>query len=98
VVIEDGSVNPTSRASQTAPVVVQEILGTYLRREQGLTKSFLQLRVEALRSADDGAMDDLVKHLESRELAQGFEIEVLICPLRHGCMTFGSGVRARDKS
>lgn len=58
---------------------LQEILGTYLRREQGLMKSFLQLRVEALRSADDGALDHLVKHLESRELGKGFEVEVFFC-------------------
>lgn len=56
---------------------LQEILGTYLRREQGLMKSFLQLRVEALRSVEDDALEHLVKHLESRELSQGFEVEVL---------------------
>lgn len=67
-------------------MILQDILGTYLRREQGLMKSFLQLRVEALRSVEDDALDQLVKHLESRELAQGFEVEVLPCQsLAHGC-------------
>lgn len=71
-----GDRNSQEQARHTQ-AALQEVLGTYLRREQGLMKSFLQLRVESLRAVDDDSLDHLVKHLESRELAQGFEIEVV---------------------
>jgi hypothetical protein len=56
----------------------QAILGTYLLKQQGLTKSFLRICVEALRTVGDADLDEVSKHLEHREISKGFEVEVRV--------------------
>lgn len=62
---------------------VQEILGKYLTKQEGLTKSFLRLRVESLRSLPDITLESFVRFLEPRKLAEGFEIDVCATRLLH---------------
>jgi hypothetical protein len=60
---------------------LQEVLGKHMIERQGLAKSFLTLRVEALRGADDAALGDLSRHLASHEIAAGTEFDVRLVVL-----------------
>jgi hypothetical protein len=74
---------------------LQEILGKYLTKQEGRTKSFLRLQVESLRSLPDSSLEALVRFLEPRKLAESFEVDVRATnpeqPIatfhRHSCLT-----------
>jgi hypothetical protein len=69
----------TQQCLITACSLLQEILGKHLLKQQGLTKSFLRLRVEALRPLPDSSLESFVRHLEARKLGESFEVDVRCC-------------------
>jgi hypothetical protein len=56
--------------------MVQENLGAYMLEQEGIMKTFLRLKVEALARVRDDALDELVTHAEAKVLEQGTELDV----------------------
>jgi hypothetical protein len=51
-------------------------LGKHTLEKQGLMKSFLHLKVEALRNVDKADLEDLSQHLTQQVIASGAEFDV----------------------
>ena len=61
---------------------MQDILGKHIVEQQALVKSFLHLKVAALRPVDEACIDELSKNLTRQVIRKGTEFDVrLYCCL-----------------
>ena len=61
---------------QQVGTAVQEVLGKHMLEQQGLTRSFLSLRVDALRDVVPAECEELARYLTHSVMPAGSEIDV----------------------